>query len=166
MLQPVAARHCVNHSALRCTVASCIFVSFRRRRRYDSSLRGETRKADGSIPLPAGPLSASNSSGVALFVPDCNEQATLTTCDGWAGLSFWEVPAYSLPGDNTSSRSDPENLPGFTIQQRFTADFERCVPASAELSGTQGSSSVRVCLWLRSVYMCFIRPCALWRAKP
>ena len=66
--------------------------------------------------MQAGPLSADNSSGLVPYVPDCHEDTTANRCDGWVGLDFWEVPAYTPPG-NGSRRSDPEDLPGFSIVQ-------------------------------------------------
>jgi hypothetical protein len=80
--------------------------------RYESSLKGEQGGTNGE-PLLPGPLGSSP--GVAPYVPNC-VGSTPSSCNGWAGKGFWEVPAYSLPGES-ARRTDPEDLPGFSILQ-------------------------------------------------
>ena len=75
-------------------------------RRYDSSLKGEDLFGTGAV-LRAGRLNGS-------FHPNCVHSRS--SCDGWAGLPFWEVPAYMPPGHG-DHRSDPEPVDGMSIMQ-------------------------------------------------
>lgn len=81
---------------------------------YDSSLKGEDLFGTGAV-LRAGRLNGS-------FHPNCVHSRS--SCDGWAGLPFWEVPAY-MPRGHGDHRSDPEPVDGMSIMQRYQADFER-----------------------------------------
>lgn len=79
---------------------------------YDSTLKGED--LSGRV-LHAGALNSS-------FVPDCSQSHS--TCNGWKGQPFWEVPVYMPPGHG-ATRSDPVPADGMSILQRFQADFKR-----------------------------------------